>query len=439
MGAYDDVADIYAAGGLWPIPVLGKALPVKGATGYQGTVTTEKVATWTHPDPVVRARAGRGVGMDNVGLRHDLTLAVDVDEGYGGKDGVAQLATFAEQHGLPPLPATWSSTARGDDAGSRQYVYRIAERARFNTKPCEAVELCCWHHRYTVCAPSVHPGTGAAYAWYLPGAAAGVPPTWGARTDRFPRLDAFAELPAEWFEVFKAGAGSTIDRAAAVVELPELLAAFPQGEPDGLIRHLTAKWSDPGRHVGHEEFKGAAIHALMLGREGHVGVGGLLTVLWERFTAYLAAARPGVAAREATNLLAACADIAQRKPLTPRTFFGFDVDDLVARDAAHPGPAAPPAAVTDDTVDAFLATFTTYRDPHRLARRCQWMKADPPVRLSHHAAHLVHDAINGCYPADRAVRALLDGHRHHGITDPDTTRAALKLALDVVLHAKASA
>lgn len=95
--------------------------------------------------------------------------------------------------------------------------------------------------------------------------------------------------------------------------------------------------------------------------------------------------------------------------------------------------------ITDEDIDAFLNTFTAYRDPYRLARREGWMKADSPRRLGHHAVQLCADAIAGHYPADRAARALIDGYRHHGITDPAPVQHTLKLALGAILSTKASA
>lgn len=404
MGAYDDAAEIYLAGELLPIPVLGKSTPIKGVTGYDGTVTFEKVNAWLHSDAKARARAGRGVGMDNIGIRHQLTMAIDVDHGYGEKNGVAQLAEFATANGLPPLPATWSSTARGDDSPSRQYIYRIPMDARFKTKPCKSVELCTWHHRYTVCAPSIHPDTGSAYAWYLPGEP-GVPPTWGERTSRYPRADMFAALPTEWFDIMR-GTEPNADTTAVTVALPELMAMFQPGEPDALIQHLITKWGDPAQHVGHDEFKNATINALMLGREGRTGVFELLKVLLTRFIGYLQVARPNAAEFEARSLLAACTTIAQQKPLKTG-----------------------PEPVDAETWDAFLATFTEDPCPWMAHNREQWMreamttKPNPNRSYMYHAAKAFDDVIRGRYSAARAV-AFLSAAAPHGAADT-TLRVAL--------------
>src|SRR5690606_40134832 len=95
----------------------------------------------------------------------------------------------------------------------------------------------------------------------------------------------------------------------------ELVATFADGEPDGLVRTVMAKWANPKQHVGHDEAKDALVHAFMLGREGHRGVRELLDLIWRRYTAYLAEARPRQAAFEARSLVAAMATIAQQKPI----------------------------------------------------------------------------------------------------------------------------
>lgn len=434
-------AEVYLASGLLPIPVFGKHLPAGGATGRRGTVTDAKVNAWLSPNPRVREEAGRFAGHNNIGIRHDLTVAIDVDQGYGNKGGVAQLAQFAADRGLPPLPATWSSTARGDDSPSRQYLYRIPERIDFKTKPCKSVELCCWHHRFTVCAPSIHPATGDPYAWYLPGAP-GVPPTWGERTTRYPRLDLLPVLLPEWFEAFR-GAAANADADVEVTEVREFVNTFAEGEPDGLIRWLIEKWTDPANHVGHDEFKNATINAMMLGRAGHPGVRELLRVLWSRFTDYLtSAADPPRPVSEAEKLVVACADIAQRKPEPEpagqylgsvqmvngqcvRVETGFFTGLPVAQQDG-------PEVADDDTWSAFLATFTEDRRGWMARNRERWMVEalrDRPgsATLHRHAVKAFGEVLAGHYSAATAV-AFLSAAAPPGAADT-TLRIALAGAL----------
>lgn len=393
---YDAAARTYLGAGWWPIPVLGRNTPVKYTTGYDGTVSTEKVEAWLTDDMLVRAQAGRGVRVDNIAIRHQGTLAIDVDHGYGDKNGVEQLAAYAQRAGLPPLPATWSSTARGDDSPSRQYLYRVPEEGvRYKTKPCNSVELCVWHHRFTVCAPTIHEKVDRPYAWYLPGAE-GVPPSWGSPVDRFPTPGELPMLPTEWFQAFRGNAANA-DRTAAVVDLPELFASFPSGDPDGLVAHLITKWSDETQHVGHDEFKNALINALMVGREGHPGVPVLYEVLVNRYTGYLAVARPDEAEHEVRSLVDACVAIAQQKPVEQQPMV-VEVEP-----------------VDEDTWNAFITTFTDDVRPWMGDNRQKWLRdallSRPRGRVRTfqlHALKGIDEVISGHYSAQRAVDLLVE-------------------------------
>lgn len=433
MGAYDDGARAYLGADLLPIPVRGKSVPAKGTTGYDGTVTAEKVEAWLNTDLDQRARDGRGVGLDNIGIRHQRTLAIDVDHGYGDKNGVDQLREYTAKLGLPPLPATWSSTARGDDSPSRQYVYRIAEDVTFKTKPCQAVELCTWHHRFTVVAPTIHPGTGTPYRWYLPGQD-GAPPAWGAPTDAIPTAAGLPELPAAWFAALRGGVANA-DKSAVVIDLPDLFATFPAGEPDGLVAHLIRKWGDEATHVGHDEFKNALINALMVGREGHPGVPTLFAVLLDRYTRYLAVARPDAADAEVRSLVAACATIAQQKPVRPTTGFeGILLDEDNRAGNRSTAPVLDP--VDDETWAAFLATFTEDPCSWMADNRTAWLReamATRPNRdraFRHHATAAFRDVIQGRYSAPRAVALLTE--QHAGPDTDLTLRACLAAALSTL-------
>lgn len=186
---YDEAARLYLAAGWQPIPVHEKGPPVKGATGYAGTVTPVKVAAWLSPNPSTRHKAGRWWGANNIAIRHHETLAIDIDAG-----GDLELILYGARRGLPELPPTWSSTAHGPHSPIRQHLYRIPGDLRFETHPCRGVDLCVWHHRYTVCWPSVHPGTGQLYRWYEPG---------GEAADRAPAVSELAVLPQEWVAAFR--------------------------------------------------------------------------------------------------------------------------------------------------------------------------------------------------------------------------------------------
>jgi hypothetical protein len=93
-------------------------------------------------------------------------------------------------------------------------------------------------------------------------------------------------------------------------------------------------------------------------------------------------------------------------------------------------------AATAEEIESFLASFTRYREPQKLGRRIAWMATGS---LRTHAQHLVADVIDGAYPAERAVTALIAAYRKRGGTDPDAPRQLLSAALGAVLNAKVSA
>lgn len=186
-------AEDYLDVGFWPIPVKGKAYPEPGTTGITGEVT-RKLVKRLIAKPSRQAR--------NVALRHVDTMALDVDgHDHDGKHGDVVLADRIKRWGK--LPATWSSTARGDDSATRQYFYRIPEghllvsqvpltkkdhKRGLTTTDIEVIHH---GHRYSVVWPSVHPDTDEQYRWYDPS---------GKRSKLPPHIDELPDLPDAWLE-----------------------------------------------------------------------------------------------------------------------------------------------------------------------------------------------------------------------------------------------
>jgi putative DNA primase/helicase len=194
-GRYIDVApDLLDRG--WnpvPLPEACKASPPAGFTGRQGRpVTHQDIARWQASYPVHDKRTDtvRQVPSVNVAVRLPAdVVGVDVDD-YGTKNGGAQLAQLVAN--LGPLPATWSSTSRGEGA-SRIMFYRIPEGVEF---PGEveggSIDFIQHGHRYAVVCPSMHPD-GRRYQWFTPD---------GITTDDAPAVDDLPDLPATWVEHF---------------------------------------------------------------------------------------------------------------------------------------------------------------------------------------------------------------------------------------------
>ncbi|RTL65866.1 MAG: bifunctional DNA primase/polymerase [Pseudonocardiaceae bacterium] len=324
MTRFSEHADTYLAAGFTPIPVKGKLPPVKGVTGTKRSVTAEDVRWWVYADHP---------SYGNLAIRHEQTVAVDVDEGYGDKDGVSQLAQLVTRHRLPPLPATHSTTARGDDSPSRQYLYRVpagvvvTAETRLRSKPCAAVELCYRNHRYTVAYPSVHPDTGDVYRWYLP-ADAGAPPSWGARCE-VPHVQALAELPAAWWSHLHVNTQLANPNAANIqtVSEHELLATFRPavGVEASELRRIR-EHVETLDHVGHDDFFALGLRVLELGREGVPGAGDAYLHLKQLAHSYLTAqGRPDT---ELPSMVATIVDRAQRNLLW-RTVRGIKPDGTI--------------------------------------------------------------------------------------------------------------
>jgi len=148
--------------GVLPLPFREKFPPPEGFTGAGGAVPSpQQVAAWM---------MGQDGAQDpaNLALRLPAgVVGIDVDD-YGDKHGAQALFEMAEQHDLGPLPATWSSTSRGQTSPARIWLYRLPQAdVRLVGKPCPGVDVIQHHHRYVVAAPSVHP-EGGVYAWYRP-------------------------------------------------------------------------------------------------------------------------------------------------------------------------------------------------------------------------------------------------------------------------------
>jgi hypothetical protein len=269
--------------GWFSIPVKGKNTVPKGVTGAQGKVDEEKIKKFL---------LTREHGYDNLAIRHDGTIAIDVDV-YAEKNGVESLALFAQERGLPPLPPTYSSTARGDDSPSRQYFYRLRSYVRLVSKPrvsgkvVKDVEICQFHHRYSVVYPSKHPDTGGVYTWYLPGLEGF---SWGAPTTEMPRVEDLPYLPDEWLEALGKDDSEDLDLDADVIDSDDLISTFVEGAPSPPVQ----KAIDEARtqHPGHDETYSGMYKALMYGREGHPGVKLLASILIARHREYLETEHP---------------------------------------------------------------------------------------------------------------------------------------------------
>lgn len=190
---YATAAAEYLRRGWWPIysegGTSGKDGIPPGFTGYTGQpVRSENVARWASSRPAA-----------NIAIRLPPdVIAVDVDD-YGDKPGAETLAELEER--LGPLPPTWVATARPLPSGKR--LYRVPNGSRLRKTMGPGIDVCQFHHRYVLVAPSTHHHTGAPVHW-VDMASGEV--DYGAA---LPEPGDLPELPWAWLEEFSAS--GTVD------------------------------------------------------------------------------------------------------------------------------------------------------------------------------------------------------------------------------------
>lgn len=153
------------------------------------------------PDDDQVARWVEGHGDHNVALRlPDDVLGLDVDV-YGDKHGDQTVDYVAYQLEAGELPPTWTSTARGPGQPSRIHLYRVPPGGRWRSDLGRGshVEVIRRGHRWARVWPStnhrlVGRGVDATYRWYRPD---------GTLSDRPPRPEELAVLPAAWVAVLR--------------------------------------------------------------------------------------------------------------------------------------------------------------------------------------------------------------------------------------------
>lgn len=286
----DHVADYALAG--WscvlPVPAHDKHPPPVGFTGAEGRDTTpEQLVAWAgaHPAHSIAIRMPDGV----IGIDVDQYVKKGVQ-----KRGADTLAACVERWG--PLPATWSSTARGTAAGpgeSRIMLFRVPAQ-RYATKLTGAhpdgtvtsdVEVIQRHHRYAVVWPSPHTETGGTYQWYAPD---------GTPADRVPSPGELAELPAAWVAGLAEGASgaapASASRTAGEALLDQLLEDWRPECADLTSVRLSAldelSRADAGSR--HDTMTARAYQLVQMGASGHAGVAAALLelrTLWDQLTA----------------------------------------------------------------------------------------------------------------------------------------------------------
>lgn len=167
------------------LPKLSKSPVPTGFTGDDGEwPDDEQLHGWSHESST------------NIGIRVPRNvIAIDVDQ-YDDKHGAEQLAELETKWG--PLPATWSSSARGEGPSGKRF-YRVPEGIDWPEGLGPDIEIIQFRHRYAVVWPSeVKDKTNAdvirTEAWYTPS---------GKVADDIPSPTNLAELPETWVNGLK--------------------------------------------------------------------------------------------------------------------------------------------------------------------------------------------------------------------------------------------
>jgi len=290
-GVYAEGVVGYAQAGwpcIIPVPPLDKFPPPVGFTGADGRDTEPlQLVQWTgsHADYSIALRMPDGViGLD-VDHYDKVKTLPDGSTKIVEKRGADTLAKYEAKWG--PLPATWSSTARGTAEGpgpSRILFFRVPPQ-RYTTKLEGDVEVIQRHHRYAVVAPSLHHDLGSTYAWFDP---AGLP------ADQPPKPIELAELPQAWVDGLLEGATdqgpASADPASGQHLLDQLLADNREECAEITSAKLLglgeAGRADQGSR--HDTMTARIHHLVQLAAHGHTGVASAIAELhelWQQLTA----------------------------------------------------------------------------------------------------------------------------------------------------------
>lgn len=216
---YDDFAEEYLEFGYSPLPLpAGKKYPPPdGYTGKDTPMASEEdIARWGEqfPDANIALRLPKGV------------IGIDVDA-YKGEAELEAWRSLEKE--LGELPDTARCSSR-DDGISGIRLFRVPDG--YVAKDLGlAGEVIQHHHRYVVAPPSIHPETGAEYAW--DGGMA-----WG--------VTELPELPQTWLEALRAGSKTQASRKPSTATRsgytnPDIPRLVKHGIPSGASQETTLR------------------------------------------------------------------------------------------------------------------------------------------------------------------------------------------------------
>jgi hypothetical protein len=290
---YADAYEIYSElgwRGVLPLKPGTKYPPPSGFTGAgKPDPTREQLDSWA------QSTTYRGGGLC---LRlPDGVIGVDVDA-YGAKTGAATVEEAEKRWGL--LPPTVRSTSRDDGvSGIRLYKIppgtKLVGGIKFAELGIGDIDIIQSHHRYLVCAPSIHP-EGRPYKWFdeQTGDEVALPPS----------PEELPELPSAWMEASRAdaahsGTGPKPNAGAgsrSVVREPsyDVTEAMTGGPPSPKVAtRMTQALHDLQLGVSrHDTMLSHVLALLRFGKNGQAGVELALRTLYRAFVDVVGQDRP---------------------------------------------------------------------------------------------------------------------------------------------------
>lgn len=305
----------------FPVPDQFPAGTKQMFTGAPGVyVTEEHLSHWLSKKG--RANAGKlSYAPSNIAIRlPEWVIGVDVDA-YGGKAGGKTLETAELEWGA--LPPTWVSSSKDDGISGIRW-FRIPPGLAWpgELPQGKGVELIRWDHRFAIVAPSIHDKTKAEYKWYHEEQQPDGSYAMRESEDEFPDCPPSPEeilprgefdgtwiegdgefpwLPKEWVEGLTGGQrfeARAVDEEIGEDEVRRWIADRPDPEnPCSHTRKQLTQWTvklQRGADDGgaHQEAVDCIWAALSDARQGHRGLGWLLTKLRNVFLQAVKDRRP---------------------------------------------------------------------------------------------------------------------------------------------------
>ena len=421
---YADACEMYwelGWRGVLPLKPGSKYPPPSGFTGAgKPEPTREQLDSWA------RSATYREGGLC---LRlPDGVIGVDVDA-YGKKTGTDTLEEAEKRWGR--LPPTVRSTSRDDGvSGIRLYKIppgtKLAGGIKFAELEIGDIDIIQSHHRYLVCAPSIHP-EGRPYKWFdeQTGDEVALPPSPGE----------LPELPSAWVEASRAdaahsgtgpkpgaGAGSrSVDRGPSY-DVTEAMTAGPPSPKVATRLALGLHELDVGLSR-HDTMLAHTLALLRYGKNGEAGVGLALQTLYRAFVEKAGPDRQGGGV-EAGAEFERMVSNADRILADPDSTVGA-VDGDGSGDA--PGPERMPledGAELLGEVLRVLRRYVVFPDENAFVAVALWIAATHGVSYWNAAPRLV---INSPQKRCGKTRALdvIAGMAHRPLVTVNATAAAI--------------